>query len=62
MITFTQRTSKYPESPYDVRIPPGAKHIIPVELKHDAAFAADIDVNRFGRRCWAEFSAYQTSK
>ena len=43
-------------SPYDVRIPPRAKHIIAGERKHDATLAADIDINRFGRRCWAELS------
>jgi hypothetical protein len=48
MTTFSYQTSKNPKLPYDVRIPPCAKHIIAGELKHDASLAADIDVNHFG--------------
>ena len=57
MTTFSYQTSKNPKLPYDLRIPPRAKHIIAGELKHDATLAADIDVNRFGRRFRAHFSA-----
>jgi hypothetical protein len=45
-----------------MRIRPRAKDIIAGELKHDAVLAAYIDVNRFGRRFWAELAVYQTSK
>ena len=57
-----QQTSRNPKLPHDVRICPGAKNIIAGELKHDAVLAADIDINGFGRRLWAELSTQKTSK
>jgi hypothetical protein len=62
MTTFPQRASKNPKLPHDMRIRPSAKNIIPSELKHDATLTADINVNRFGKRLWAELSAQKTSK
>jgi hypothetical protein len=62
MTTFPQRASKNPKLPHDMRIRPSAMNIIPSELKHDATLTADIDVNRFGKRFWAELSAQQTSR
>jgi hypothetical protein len=61
MTTFPQRASKNPNLPHDVCIRPSAKNIIPSELKHDATLTADINVNRFGQRLWAELSTQKTS-
>jgi hypothetical protein len=61
MTTFPQRASKNPKLPHDMRMCPSAKNIIAGELKHVATLAADIDINCFGQRLWADISTHKTS-